>query len=557
MAANKQIKKEIEAQRRIISRLKREIFGVDKTGKSRYIKDFQSAFGSFRGIVPVAKVIERAVSADVVYFGDYHPLDASQEWVLRLMREFSERGRDVVLALEMLYTHQQEFLDRWMKGKISEEDFLEAISYTSEWGFRWESYRRIFELAKDPFMPIFGVDSAPRDHLRYIKMRDRMVARRIKTIRNFFPGRLLLVVIGESHLAPGHLPAGVRRACRDGYKEITIVQNMDEIYWKLLRKGRADAEAVHVGDSRYCIFTASPILKYQSYREILDIWIEGEEVDRHTPELQDMVDSILIFLIGDPGNLNVTGDGGLKEPLEDVFPEVHCRKTYHAFSSYLRSRRISNKGVIAALENLKYFKVSYIPAINEFLIMRFDPVQAAREAARFVYFALRDMVGRRKKRLRTAGDRFYAFVLEEALVYFGSKIIDPTQNYVDKGSVLSVIGTGGSVRGTIRRHSKSETREIVRLVKYHFRRERMSKGTLRATKKLRDIHNLCMRKRLFVVKTLGHTLGEAIYSNFHKGIVSREDILELFAADFGKRGSAKAAYISWVKKTGPFRGGWG
>ena len=51
MAVSKAIEEEIRANRRVIARLKREIFGVDKTHKSRYIREFHSEFRDFRSIV--------------------------------------------------------------------------------------------------------------------------------------------------------------------------------------------------------------------------------------------------------------------------------------------------------------------------------------------------------------------------------------------------------------------------------------------------------------------------------------------------------------------------
>ncbi len=48
---------------------------------------------------------------------------------------------------------------------MTEEEFLEAIDYRSNWGILdWKSFRRFFDkLAEDPFIPIFGkIDSGPR-----------------------------------------------------------------------------------------------------------------------------------------------------------------------------------------------------------------------------------------------------------------------------------------------------------------------------------------------------------------------------------------------------------
>ncbi len=288
MTDRRSIEKEIKAQRSVTRKLKKDIFGIDKTSKSSYIREFQSELSSYRKICSREEVLDRAAHSDIVYFGDYHPLDASQTLALELLGELKARGTKVVLALEMLYEYQQETLDRWMKGTLDEEEFLEAIEYRSEWGFSWASYRRFFDAAMEPFVPVFGIDYEPRDQLRFIRRRDRMIARKIASIRNFFPGHTILVVIGESHIASGHLPADVRKLTGGGLKETTIVQNADEIYWKLLRKGQQDAEAVQVGAGRYCVFTASPMIKYQSYRRVIDLWTEGAECDIHTPTMGEM-----------------------------------------------------------------------------------------------------------------------------------------------------------------------------------------------------------------------------------------------------------------------------
>ncbi|HSG28392.1 MAG TPA: ChaN family lipoprotein, partial [Candidatus Krumholzibacterium sp.] len=137
MAPGKNVKNEIDAQKIMVSRLKEEIFGEDKSGASPYISEFLSEYGAYRSICTVEDVYVSAMRSDVVYFGDYHPLGASQRWAVSLISGMAARGADVVLAMEMLYTHQQEFLDRYMKETSSEEEFLRVIDYDSEWGFDW------------------------------------------------------------------------------------------------------------------------------------------------------------------------------------------------------------------------------------------------------------------------------------------------------------------------------------------------------------------------------------------------------------------------------------
>jgi hypothetical protein len=557
MIDSKVIDKEISVQRGIIRRLKREIFGIDKSGKSIYIKQFHSEYARYREVCTAEDVLARAAESDIVYFGDYHPLGASQEWVLHLMKELSGRGRTIVLAVEMLYVQQQEQLDRWMKGTKPEEEFLAEIDYKSEWGFDWQSYRRIFELARDPFIPIFGIDTEPRDHLRYIRYRDKMIARRIKNIRKFFPGHLILVMIGESHLASKHLPAEIRSVCDEKISETIIVQNMDEIYWSLLREGKEHIEAVKVDEGKFCIFNASPMVKYQSYREIIDIWVEGEEADRFVPVLEEMVNYILAFLIGSGKRVKVTVNGNEFENIDDVFPEVHCRQTYKSFAALLRAKKVSQLGTVVATESLRRYGMSYLPALNALLVLRFSPPSAAMEAARFVLFAIRGAINQRKRDTHEAAERFYRFVLEEALVYTGAKVIDSTIDCMKSDPLLRVIDSRGVVRNPSAGLSLPETRSTVKMLKYHFERERSKPGVAKSTKKLEKIYRSSIRKRLLVIRALGHTLGEAIYDGHYSGLVSTEELLALYSEHASEPGGERERYAKWAKKTKPFRGEWG
>lgn len=548
MTDGKNIRKEIAAQKEIVSALRKEIFGIDKTNSSRYIKDFQKSFSRYRSVCPIEKVIDEAARSDIIYFGDYHPLKAGQEWALSLLAALKERGLKVILALEMLYEYQQESLDRWMKGSIPEEQFLETIDYESEWGFDWESYRRFFEFAKDPFVPIFGIDYEPRDQLRYIKKRDRMIAGRIAEIRDFFPGHIIMVVIGESHVAPGHLPAEVRKLSRSRYRETTIVQNIDELYWKLLRRSMQEADAVITGRGRYCIFTASPIIKYLSYREYIEYWEDQSLSEAVLLSIEEMVDNLLVFLTGSREGIEVTVDEEYRQPVEDSIPEIHRRKTYKAIATLLRSRRISSEELTWLKENLKNLGSCYLPSANMFLLIRYDRKNAAREAARFVLYAMRDEVGPSSRIKRTDEDRFYAEVFEAALAWTGAMVINPILEKTAQDPLAGCIDGSGRVICRLKGFSEKDTRDMAGLYKYHLKREKQGEGDLRPTPRLERLYRLGVRKRLYVVKALGLRLGEAIYRKFHEGVVSRGDIAALFREDFSEPGAGRRIYSEWVKR---------
>lgn len=548
---NEFLEDKIKTQKVAISQLKREIFGMDKTFKSRYIRDFQGEFKDFKRICKLEEVIARAAGADVVYFGDYHPLRESQDMVVRLMREFTGRGRKVVLAMEMLYEHQQGILERWMKQEISEEEFLEEIDYYSEWGFSWENYRKIFLAAREPLIPIFGIDSEPREHLTYIRKRDFAAARKIANILEFFPGYIVLVVIGESHVASSHLPAAVRKLASESIKAITIVQNIDEIYWQLLREGKENAEAVLVDRGRFCVFTASPIIKYQSYMETLNRWMDEQNSESFVPSLEQMVETLVHFLRN--AGIESARDGrAMTDAVNDLFPEVVCHSTYSSFNSYLRRKHVTSRGLLVAKEGMKHFGLIYVPNVNSILILDFNAPNAAREAARFVYYVLQGRVGKKLRGIVSKVDRFYTYVLEEAIVQLGSRILDPSASSRDS-YIFSVIDSRGVVKEPFKGMNLKETRAVARMLKYHLRRERSVRGKKRVSRKIVEIASAGLKKRFHLIRALGFILGEAIFESFNSGKLKYDDIARLFSAELYEENVSIDIYFDLSSKTRSYR----
>src|SRR5437588_8596025 len=100
----------------------------------------------------------------------------------------------------------------------------------------------------------------PREDLRKIGARDRHAAVKIAEIRQQHPNAVVLVLFGESHLAPGHLPRVLNEQL-PGSKVLTVLQNVDALYWRAAGE-RADlVEAVRVNDGVLCVFNSTPLEK--------------------------------------------------------------------------------------------------------------------------------------------------------------------------------------------------------------------------------------------------------------------------------------------------------
>lgn len=153
-------------------------------------------------------------------------------------------------------------------------------------------------------------------------------------------------------------------------------------------------------------------------------------------------------------------------------------------------------------------------------------------------------------------DRFYEFVIEEALSFVGAKIVDSTIDCSRMDPLLKVIDGRGVVRKPVAGFSLLETRAMARMLAYHFRRDRSRSGIMRVTEPLRAIHRLGIKKRQLIVRALGHTLGEAVYDAHYSGLVSREEIHAFFRDRTDYPGAAKKIYSEWVRRVKPFRGDW-
>lgn len=88
--------------------------------------------------------------ATLVCVGETHDNIHAHRVELIIIRELFRRfpGR-VAIGMEMFREPQQEILDRWTKGELSEIEFLKAAKWHGNWGSDFGYYRDILEFAKE------------------------------------------------------------------------------------------------------------------------------------------------------------------------------------------------------------------------------------------------------------------------------------------------------------------------------------------------------------------------------------------------------------------------
>jgi hypothetical protein len=269
-----EINETIALQKWDVEKLKGEINGKDKNHKSQYIKEFLREYETYSRLSSLEKVYESCSTANVVWVADYHANPASQKFLVQLLQLLEQQNKALILGMEVLYIKNQKALDDWLTNGLSEREFLKRIRYDWEWGYDWANYREIFLTARENGIPVMGLDCELRNDLRKIHKRDFCVAAKIASIIQQKPWAQLVVFFGESHLAQKHLPGKVRKAllgvgCE--LEDVTIVQNMDSIYWALLYRN-LQADVVEIGPYKFCVMNSTPLQKYSFYKEAILRW---------------------------------------------------------------------------------------------------------------------------------------------------------------------------------------------------------------------------------------------------------------------------------------------
>lgn len=411
-------------QQRAVESLKAALFGDDPYVRRKYILDFHKEYHAYRSRIARERLITACAGTDIVFIGDYHALPSCQTFAAEMLGKLANRGQQVALVMEMFFSRDQKTLDAFMAGQIGDAALRRRIRYERDWGYPWDGYGRLLEAARASGVRVLAADAPPRGGLRMIRRRDRHAAFKIVEWLAGGAQRQAIVLFGESHMARRHLPGETRRELarrRMRRSSVVIVQNVEEIYWQLARASRLAADTVTLGSRRYCVFNASPLAKYEAYRQtLLRWWQQEEEGPDFGPSVHHLID-LLVERIGlDRYRRRVPVPGGGTALLIDQYPEVVSdddRRT-HPSTRVRPGRRLARPGVIYRADE------------NRIDVFAFSLAGAAEAAARFLLAALRGDAGRRAANGRTRARSFperpwAAEVLDEAFVAFAVRFLDP------------------------------------------------------------------------------------------------------------------------------------
>ncbi len=535
------------AQLDALANVEREIRATDRYGQRKYLREFTEAYPSYHSLLSHSQLEQSLASADILLVGDYHALANSQRYCARLVAQrASLRRHPVVLGVEAIFARDQHILDEWMGDEIDEHELRERIRYDLDWQYDWTPFYELLQSARAYGAPVYGLDCMPRGDMRKIAVRDRHAAQKIAEIRARHADAQVIVLFGESHLAPAHLPAEVAaRLPRE--RVLTVLQNLDNLYWRAAGERKASVEAVRVSDHAVCVFTATPLEKYESYRIYLERWrCERTQPDDLAPVFYNLIDALLRFL-----GIDRYMARRASPAIVDSLPEVHSGRNEERFRKLLLRKGAPLGEVESILTDVRKHGCCYLPRLNSIFAIRLNMPRSAELAAQFVQLACRD----RRPRLtslapeQTVDDNFYSGVLDEALIYLGSRVLYPARPPVREADYYALYSHPPQVVAYYGRYSYREYLEMIDFLllhkDYELRREQYGRTPQLITLGLQ----YGGARFAYVTHELGLMLGSEMYDAYVAGRLTRQSLRTLF---FRSRlpGDAAKRYFGLVERIG-------
>jgi len=540
------------AQLHAIESVEREIRANDSAGGRKYLRDFHDAYRGYQNILSAGQVRDKIAAAGIVLIGDYHALPNSQRYVASLLRDPVLHRRPVVLGVETIFARDQHIVDEWLGGEIDEDELRQRMRFDLDWGYEWAPFYELLSAARDHQTPIYGLDCMPREDLRKIAARDRHAADKIAEIRASHPDALLLVLFGESHLAPQHLPALVAKriskeapeAASPKTRLLTVLQNVDALYWRAAGEPSDHIDAVEVNPDVLCVFNATPLEKYENYRICLDRWGRDDDGSPDLgPTYYNLIDGMVRFL-----GINQYSPHNSTQPrlLVDLMPEVYSRGS----DAHLR-RLLSRKGFTDAERRSLPRRIRergsvYLEPLNMIYVQDFRMASSAEDATRFLHHACRALPNRtgRKTADLSTEDIFYTSVLEHALASLGSRVLHPARPAFRDADLAELYDC---TREDVEQQTSLPFADAVNALDFVTRHRSFERDLKRDRSASVQNHpgalNFSDDKHEFITQTLGYLAGSDLYDAYVRGRVTPAVLRKLFLKHIDEPGVARETYF--------------
>lgn len=288
-----------QAMTRLVTRGRQAVLGAFEESRAQagYRQAFEvEARAPVRQALELEALVEAVSEAEVLLMGAYHTAPEVPRALARLVARLPAAPGGEILVVPFAGPDTEDALARFGAGELDPDELVEELDDEHPWPFDRAAYRPLLEVAAGRGMRLVphgktGKGAAPM-------ARARADAARIQAALERAPAARVVVVVGELHLARGHLPACLGEALgKDPETWPRLVHSADEAFLELERTGDAPA-AARLTSGLLAAFAAAPYRLYESFQSwrhdapelpfpLRDPWRTADE-----PDLQGLLERV-------------------------------------------------------------------------------------------------------------------------------------------------------------------------------------------------------------------------------------------------------------------------
>jgi uncharacterized iron-regulated protein len=113
------------------------------------------------------ELIHQLESKELIFIGEVHDNPEHHLIQVQILQALMAKYGPMTVAMEFFHEAQQQDLDQYLEGSVTEMAFLEDVGWDKGWGFDYHFYRPIMLLAKEKRGRILAINS-PDDIVRKV-----------------------------------------------------------------------------------------------------------------------------------------------------------------------------------------------------------------------------------------------------------------------------------------------------------------------------------------------------------------------------------------------------
>lgn len=466
-----------------------------------------------------AELLTQIEASEIVYGGDFHAFGQAQRTHLKILRSLAV-ARPVVLGLECFNKKYQKWLDLFSEGSISIDELRRETKWDAEWGFPWEHYKPLFELAKRAGFRLLalntrgGKSSRKKRQGKELQRRDQAAAQIIKRAHLRDPSALIYVIFGDLHLSQHHLPRAVREELseRSRLRDLIVHINSEHIYFQLAKKGlELTVDVVRLTRNQFCILSSPPWLQWQSYLLFLERTVDQ---DLETDDEDEGEDFDYTDQVGSLVRL-VARDLGLQFKLDDL--SVYSSDSSRIWKQIEQTLKPREKAIARQLlvSGRSFFLPSGVGYLSHATVNH-----AASLAGQYIHTRLSGL----KRPLWRMPTDLRALIWFEAVAFFFSKLINHKRQSATLGDLRAQLAVTGP---------QDQGREAMRLaLDYSLSELIFIQQGRRRSLQVKPRRNTSY---LEAARILGGMMGERLYLAHRSRKLSKNALVQLLRLDVTDR----------------------